>query len=110
MVLSGFIIIVLIVIAILILRMNHARHKISMLIFIAIAIFIILTLTVVNSKYHLDFNSSEGLFKSLKVYGAWLSNGIDNIKSISGYATRLDWTSIKSGNNSSAPKVGERKK
>ena len=87
------IIIILVVMAFFILKTNHFRHRMWVLLLISIAIFLILSVTLVYNKNNLEFNSTEGVLNSVKIYFGWLANGFQNLKAITGNAIGLDWTS-----------------
>jgi len=90
---SWIIIGIIVVLAILVLKMNHFKHRTWVIIIILLALFLYISITVVNNKNDLKFNSTEGVFSSIKVYFGWLANGFQNLKVITGNALRLDWTS-----------------
>ena len=84
---------VLVIIALFILKANHFKHRLWVLILISITIFLILSVTVVYSKYNLEFNSVDSSINSAKIYFGWLANGFTNLKSLTGNAIKMDWTS-----------------
>lgn len=90
---SWVIIIVLIVIAFFLLKTNHFRHRMWIILLIFLALFLYISITLVNAKHDLDANSTEGFFNSVKVYMGWLANGFQNLKTITGNAIKMDWTS-----------------
>lgn len=61
---------------------------------ILLILFIYSTLLIINSKNKLDFSTSEGFMNSMKIYGGWLANGFNNLKTIAGNAVKMDWTSV----------------
>jgi len=63
------IIAVLVVAAVMFIKMNHFRHKLTIIALLLFALFLI------------------------KVYTGWLGNGFQNLKSLTGNAVRMDWTS-----------------
>ncbi len=85
--------VILIVLGIIAIRMNHLKHRIFIIILISAALFLYLTMTYVNTKNELDFTNSEGVLKAVGVYTGWLANGFENLKSVTGYAIKMDWTS-----------------
>ena len=91
--LNWIIIFVLVMAGIYVLKISHIRHRFWIFFLIFLAIFLYVSLTVVNSKYDLDFTTFDGLSKSIKVYLGWLGNGFQNMKVLTGYAIKMDWTS-----------------
>ena len=61
--------------------------------FVLLVLFLYISLTLVKTQNNLNFNSTEGVFSSIKVYLGWLANGFQNLKSITGNAIKMDWTS-----------------
>ena len=41
----------------------------------------------------LELTTSEGVFDAVKLYVGWLANGFQNLKTITGRAIDMDWTS-----------------
>lgn len=90
---NWIIIIILVVIAIFAIKLNHLRHRSFIIIVVLLALFLYLTMTYVNSKNNIDLNSSEGIFRSIKIYTGWLANGFQNMKALTGNAVKMDWSS-----------------
>lgn len=90
---SLIIIIVLVLVAIVLLKTNHFRHRMWIFLLILLTLFLYVSLTLVKNQNDLSFNSTEGVFNSIKVYIGWLANGFQNLKSITGNAIGMDWTS-----------------
>ena len=90
----GWIVIaVLILVAFVLLKANHFRHRMWIFLFVVLALFLYLSITFINAKHDLDVNSTEGVLKSVKIYLGWLAHGFKNLKSITGNAIKMDWTS-----------------
>lgn len=87
------IIAVIIVAAVVLIKMNHFRHKMTIIAVLMFALFLYTTVTVVNKSNEFDFTTTEGFFDALKVYTGWLGNGFGNLKSITGNAIKMDWSS-----------------
>ncbi|VVB78951.1 Uncharacterised protein [uncultured archaeon] len=86
------IVIILIVVAVVAIKMNHLRHKSGIVVLILIALFFYVTVTFVTNKNNIDLTTYDGFMSGMKVYGGWLVNGFQNIKSITGNAVKMDWT------------------
>ena len=104
---SWIIIVVLVVLGVFLLKINHFRHKMWILIVILLALFLYSTIYIVNSQNNMDFTSFSGFMGSMKVYGGWLANGFQNLKSLGGEATEMDWTSVNGSfiENNSNPQI-----
>lgn len=87
------IIAVLLVCGVIAIKMNHFRHKIFLLLLIFLALFLYGTVSVVNNMNEMDLSSSDGVWDAAKLYFGWLGNGFQNLKSITGSAIKMDWTS-----------------
>ena len=98
----GWIILIAVVIAVIILavKTKHFRHKFFIFTIIIVALFFITTFYYVQQKNNLDTSSFNGLVHSAGVYTGWLVNGFGNLKAITGYAVKLDWTNTNSSSSS----------
>jgi uncharacterized membrane protein len=90
---SWIIIGILVLVAFVLLKTNHFRHRMWIFLFVILALFLYLSITFINAKHDLDINSTEGVFKSIKIYLGWLANSFQNLKSITGNVIKMDWTS-----------------
>ena len=90
---SWIIIVVLVIIGIMAIKMNHLRHRFFIVLLLVLALFLYITINYVNKQNNLDFSTAEGVVKSMKVYMGWLAHGFGNLKSITGYAIHMNWTS-----------------
>ena len=84
---------IIVVLVIIILKMNHFKHRTWIVLLVFLALFLYISITLVNTQHNLDFNSTDGVLNSVKIYFGWLANGFQNLKAITGNAIRLDWTS-----------------
>lgn len=90
---SWIVIIILIIAGIFAIKMNHLRHRIFIILLVLLALFLYTTINFVTQQNNLDFKTVDGVFNSIKIYTTWLANGFQNIKSLVGRATQLDWKS-----------------
>ncbi|MDP2925053.1 MAG: hypothetical protein Q8N99_01650 [Nanoarchaeota archaeon] len=110
----NWIIIVLLVFAgIFAIKMNHLRHRVFIILLIFIALFFYVTLTFVTTKNEIDLATYDGFIAGVKVYGGWLANGFNNMKAVTGYAIKKDWTAtngtLLKKNNTSATTTSPQK-
>ena len=90
---SWIIVVVLVICGIVVIKMNHFRHKIFIILFVLLALFLYGTFAAINTMNQLELTTSEGIFDAAKLYFGWLSNGFQNLKSITGNVIDMDWTS-----------------
>lgn len=90
---SWIVIGILLVVGIFAIKMNHLRHRIFIVVLIVLALFLYSTLVLVDNRNDLNLSTSDGLFDALKVYNGWLANGFGNMKSLTGRAIGMDWSS-----------------
>jgi len=90
---SWIIIAILVLVAIVLLKTNHFRHKMWISVLVILVLFLYVSVTFVNAKNELNFDSTEGALDFVKIYYGWLANGFHNMKSITGNAIKMDWTS-----------------
>lgn len=83
---------ILIVIALILLKFKEIRHRAGLFVLIFILLFFVITASQVYSTYKIDLKSFDGVAYAGKVYLAWLGNLFHNVKSISGYAIKQDWS------------------
>ncbi len=88
---SWMIIGVLVIAALIALKMNHLRHRLWILGLVFLALFLYTSAAIVYHENELKFDTTEGIFSSIKIYIGWLSNGFQNLKTLSGNAVDLDW-------------------
>ena len=88
------VIVILVVFGILAIKMNHFRHRTFIIILIFLALFLYTTMYFVHMQNNLDLNSVEGIYQAGRVYMGWLAHSFQNVKSITGSAIEMDWTSV----------------
>lgn len=84
---------ILLFVGIVAIKMNHIRHRIFIIGLILVALFLYVTTMLVSDEHNLDFSSSEGVFNAVRVYTGWLAHSYQNVKSLTGRAIGMDWTS-----------------
>lgn len=88
-------IIILIIAGILVLmkisHIKHSRHKLGLMIFIVLLLFFIASIYFVAATNHVDMTTVSGFGTGMKIYGGWLVNSFDNIRTLTGAAIGLDW-------------------
>ena len=84
---------ILILVGFISIRLNNLKHRFFIIILILLALFLYSSMAFTTESKDLDLSSSEGAFSASKIYFGWLANGFQNLKSITGNAIRMDWTS-----------------
>jgi hypothetical protein len=105
---NWIVILLLIVIGIFALRLNHKRHKYLIIFLIIISLFVYISMTVIATKNNLDLNSFNGFIKTAGLYGGWLANGFNNLKSITGNTVKMDWSNTNASIFGSAKKTSNK--
>jgi hypothetical protein len=72
-------------------HLKHHKHKFSLMIAVVLILFFIGTMYFVAVTNHVDMTTTGGFFNGIKLYGGWLVNTFDNIKSLTGAVIGLDW-------------------
>jgi len=72
-------------------EMKRLRHKTFAIFLITLILFTYFSFTYVAKKNDVQLGSVSGLLNGGKLYFSWLGSLFGNVKSITGYATDLDW-------------------
>ena len=75
----------------LLIEMKRMRHKVFAIFLITLILFTYFSFTYVAKKNDVQLSSVSGLLNGGKVYFSWLGSLFGNVKSLTGYATDLDW-------------------
>lgn len=106
---SWIIIVILVVLALFILKASHFRHRFWVVILVLLILFLYVSISVVYGKYDLNFSSTGGVFNAVKVYFGWLGNGFHNLKTLTGNAVKMDWTSANASFFNKTEKIPPKK-
>jgi hypothetical protein len=90
---SWIVIIVLVIVGVMAIKLNHLKHRFFIILLVLLALFLYTSMSMVSNENTLDLKSSEGVFSAVKVYLGWLAHGFDNLRSLTGKAIGMDWTS-----------------
>lgn len=90
---NWIIIIILVVVGIYAIKLNHLRHRFIIIALVLIALFFYITVTYVATRNNVNMDSYDGFMNGVRVYGGWLANGFQNMKTIVGSSIKMDWTS-----------------
>ncbi|MBI3623296.1 hypothetical protein HY212_04440 [Candidatus Pacearchaeota archaeon] len=80
---------------------RRARHKFFSHFLILLLIFLVFTFAIAIRNENVNFKTASGVVSAGKIYLSWLGSAFGNVKSITGYATKLDW------NNGNETKKGK---
>lgn len=70
---------------------RRARHKFFSHFLLVLLIFLFITFAISIRGSDVSFKTSSGVLSAGKIYLNWLGSAFGNVKSITGYATKLDW-------------------
>ncbi|MBI2045506.1 hypothetical protein HYT23_05595 [Candidatus Pacearchaeota archaeon] len=100
MAISGFILIIGAVVLLiwLLTGFKRLRHKFFAMFLIILILFTVISFSVVTKNRGVDLKTAPGVLQAGKLYFSWLGSLFGNVKSITGYATDLDWKSSNSTN------------
>ncbi len=100
------IILIFVIFIVLLTKISHFRHRFFVITLVLIFLFLFITWSIVNAKNQLDFSTSKGVMNSIGIYWGWLANSFNNLKSLTGNAVKMDWTSTNASftNNSNNTK------
>jgi hypothetical protein len=88
----NFLLIVVIILILWILfQMKSAHHHLGMYVWIAIVLFLILSVAYAFKGVNIDFKSASGIESAFKIYVSWLGHAFQNVKTLTGQATQLNW-------------------
>lgn len=68
------------------------HHKITGIIIIILGLFLYFTFLFAFKDSNINLTSFAGFIKALQIYFNWLGTLIDNIRTITAHAIRLEWS------------------
>lgn len=74
-------------------KFSSTKDQIKLVIVVILVLFLFGTILIVYTSNKLELSSSEGITESIKIYFGFLANGFKNLKTITGKAIDMDWTS-----------------
>lgn len=86
-----FVVGILIVVVWLLVEMKRMRHKIFAIFLIALILFTYLSFYVALKGKDINYTTLGGWTQAGKLYFNWLGGMFGNMKSITGYAVKMDW-------------------
>jgi len=89
---SWIVIAILVIAGIFAIKINHLKHRFFIIILIFLALFLYTSMSMVKDQNDLDLKNPKGFFSAVKVYAGWLTNGFQNLKSLTGRAIGMDWS------------------
>ncbi len=91
------------------LHLRHLKHKLFSIFIVLILLFLVGSIYFVAKENNVDMTTADGFSRGLQVYAGWLLNSFQNIKSITGYAIGLDWSSQNKTINESSVVINKTK-
>ena len=91
--LTFFIVVALVVAIWAFLEIKRLRHKIVAIFLIGLVLFTYISFSVSLKGQNVDLKTVDGVIKAGKLYFSWLGSLFTNVKSITAYATKKNWSS-----------------
>lgn len=89
----AFMVVAVLIIGIWILiELKRLRHKMFALFLIGLILFLYITMSFTFKDQNINFESTDGIIKAGKIYFAWIGSAFQNVKTISGNALNMDWS------------------
>ncbi len=88
-----FVIAVLIIAIWVIIEIKRLKHKLFAIFLIALILFTYLGFTMALKGQDVDLKTVPGLIKATNLYFSWLGSIFGNLKSITTYTVKQDWSS-----------------
>ena len=77
-------------------KVRYIKHKLTWIFILMLILLTYIGFLASTAGQDFDLSTFEGSQTAIKLYLAWLSNGFDNMKVLTGQATKLDWSTNKS--------------
>jgi hypothetical protein len=92
---STFIIIAALVAAIwIIIEIKRLKHKIFAMFLIGLILFTYISFTAAIKDQEIDLKTVSGVSTATKLYFSWLGNAFQNVKSVTTYALKQNWSEV----------------
>jgi len=85
------VILVLVFAIFLFVKLKYIKHKITWIVVLFLMLIFYLGFLASISGQELDLNTLQGSETAIKLYFGWMGQSFDNVKSLTGQATKLDW-------------------
>ena len=89
---NWIIVALVIVLAFVVFKFKEMRHRFGLITIIVILLLATFSFSVVSSKNNVDLSTFDGLVTAGKIYFSWIGGAFSNLKSISGFAVKQDWS------------------
>lgn len=80
-------------------EMKRLKHKIWAIVLIGLVLFGYFSFAVTLKGEEINYGSVEGILQAGKIYFSWVGSIFGNVKSITGSAVKMDWTSTNSSSS-----------
>lgn len=87
-----FVIAVLIVGIWVVIEAKRLNHKILAIVLISLVLIFYFTFTISLRNQNVDLKTIPGIISAGKIYGSWIAGAFSNVKSITAYASKQNWT------------------
>jgi len=84
---------VLVLVIFLFIKVKYLKHKLTWVVILVLILASYVGFLASTSGQNLDLSTFDGSQTAIKLYFSWLGNSFENMKVLTGQATKLDWTS-----------------
>lgn len=81
----------IILIIFLLVKLRYIKHKLSWVLILSLVLLFYIGFLASTAGQDIDLSTFEGSQKGLKLYFAWMGQSFNNLKTLTGQATNLDW-------------------
>ncbi|PIN78183.1 hypothetical protein COV15_00050 [Candidatus Woesearchaeota archaeon CG10_big_fil_rev_8_21_14_0_10_34_12] len=82
---------ILIVMVLVVIKIRYISHKTAIVALLILSLLFYVSFSKVISDEGINLKSLSGLDQAGKIYAGWVVKSFDNLKTVTGEATRLDW-------------------
>ena len=79
--------------AVKLIHFKHLKHRIVAIFVILLLLFFYLSFSGVVNNSDIDLKSPTGFVTAFKAYGSWIGDVTNNIRTLTGNAIKMDWSS-----------------
>ncbi|MEM3074557.1 MAG: hypothetical protein QW727_01285 [Candidatus Pacearchaeota archaeon] len=89
------VIVVIIIIIFIFVKLKYIKHKVSWIVILLLILLFYIGFIASIAGQDIDLGTFEGSQTAIKLYLSWLGNNFNNLKILTGQATKLDWGTNK---------------
>ena len=85
------IVIAIILVIFVLIKMRYVKHKLGWLIILGVVLMLYIGFLASTSGKNINYDSWDGTQTAIKLYLSWMGHNINNLKTITANAIKLDW-------------------